>query len=302
MKNLKYIIVIVLSFVFIWYFFIKQYDYLISFKIKTSPGNLYTNLLDFNLVKSQIDSFAYVLNEKIPFSRINEDITVHDITINYDWKFNSINDSIVMVKVGLIEDENSFYNRLTAPFATTPFKKTALNIIKDFKNGIDYQLKNKIKVKISGIDTIPTITYAYLNFENIKMEEKAIEMMKNNSMLLMFIKEHNLKKGDFPFVIINNWNREDGTINFRYCFPIVTRDSMPNDNVIKFDTIQSMAAIRAIYNGNYKTSDRGWFALYEYSKRHNMSVDLKPIEFFKNNPQNGGNELEWVADIYMPLK
>jgi len=83
MKNLKYIIVIVLSFVFIWYFFIKQYDYLISFKIKTSPGNLYTNLLDFNLVKSQTDSFAYVLNEKIPFSRINEDITVHDITINY---------------------------------------------------------------------------------------------------------------------------------------------------------------------------------------------------------------------------
>ena len=302
MKKTKYIVIGVLSLFLIWYFLIKQYDYLVRFEIKTSPGNLYKSLEEFNLANSRIDSFTYVINDKTPFYRINEDITINNVTINFDWKFNSMNDSTTLVKVGLIQDKNSLYNRLTAPFVSTKFKKIAFSVIKDFEKGVDFQLKNKIKVTILGNDTIPQITYAYIDIANVKMDDKATEMIKNNSVLLTFVKEHNLKRGDFPFVIVNDWNLKEETISFRYCFPIVERDTLPIDNEIKYDKIQSIQALKAIYNGNYKTSDRGWFKLYEYAKNHEIGIEETPIEFYHNNPFYGGDELKWVTEVYMPLK
>lgn len=302
MKKTKYVIVGILSTFLIWYFLIKQYDYLVRFEIKTSPGNVYKSLEEFNLANSQMDSFAYVINHKIPFSRINEDITIKNDTINFDWKFNSVNDSITLVKVGLTESQNTLFNRLTVPFAMTKFKKTALNVIKDFEKGMRFQLKNKLKVKILGNDTIPQVTYAYIDIKNIKMEDKASEMIKNNSVLITFVRDHDLKNGDFPFVIINDWNLKEETISFRYCFPIVAKDTLPVDKEIKYGKIQPIPALKAIYNGNYKTSDRGWFALHEYAKNHEIGIEEKPIEFYHNNPFYGGDELKWITEVYMPLK
>jgi len=302
MKRLKYIGLALIFIFLIWYFFIKQYDYLVRFEINTSPGNVYKSLEEFNFTKSRSDSFSYRINDKVPFSWINEDVTIDSLNINFDWKFNSLNDSTSLVKIGLTENQNSLFNRLTAPFIATKFKRASLKVIKDFKTGMDFQLKEKIKVTIKDIDTIPSLTYAYIELENVKMEDKAKEMIKNNATLLAFITEHGLKKGNFPFVIIEDWNLVEETIDFRYCFPIVSKDTLPLNSEIKYDKTQSRPALKAEYNGNYRTSDRGWFALDEYAKRHNLMIQTNPIEFFKNDPHIGGNELEWVAEIYMPLK
>ena len=301
MKRLKYVGLALIFIFLIWYFFIKQYDYLVRFELKTSPGNVYKSLEEFN-AKSRSDSFSYHINDKDPFTWINEDITIDSLNINFDWRFKSLNDSISLVKIGLTENQNSLFNRLTAPFAITKFKRTSLKIIKDFKAGMDFQLKEKIKVTIKDIDTIPQLTYAYIEQENVKMEDKANEMIKSNATLLAFVTQHGIKKGNFPFVIIEDWNFTEGTIDFRYCFPIVSRDNLPQDSEIKYDKTQSKPALKAVYNGNYRTSDRGWFALYEYAKRHDMKIQTKPMEFFKNDPHTGGNELQWVAEIYMPIK
>ena len=97
------------------------------------------------------------------------------------------------------------------------------------------------------------------------MRNKAEQMMKNNSTLLKFLTEHDLKGGDFPFLKITNWDIENSKLAFRYCFPIKQKDTMPYHKYIKFDKLKPVKALKAIYNGNFITSDRGWFFLHEYA-------------------------------------
>jgi effector-binding domain-containing protein len=302
LKKTKYAIALVLLGSLIWYLLIKQHDYIVTFKADTSPGTLFKGLEEWNEISQNTDSFNYVLNNKKPFESFDETVEANNLTLQLDWDIEAINDTISEVKVGFTEKGHSIYNRLTAPFMKTPFKEKSINLIRDYKKGIDYQLKEKFKVKISGIDTIPKLSYAYIDLKHIKMEDKAKEMMKNNSFLVEFLNKHNLKKGEFPFVIVDNWDLNNDQIDFRYCFPIVDKDPLPFNEEIKYDKIKKSGhALKAIYNGNYKTSDRAWFGLYEYAKRHDININNQPVEFFQSNPFYGGDELKWVTEIYMPL-
>lgn len=301
LKKTKYGIALVLLGTLIWYLVIKPDDYIVTFKAVTSPGTLFKGLEEWNEISQKTDSFSYVLNNKKPFESFNETVETNNLTLQLNWDIEALNDTISEVVVGITEKEHSLYNRLTAPFLKTPFKEKSINLIRDFKKGIDYQLKEKFKVKIFGIDTIPELSYAYINLSHIKAKDKAKEMMKNNSFLVEFLNKHNLKKGEFPFVIVNHWDLNKDQIDFRYCFPIVETDSLPFNEEIKYDKIKADLALKAIYNGNYKTSDRAWFGLYEYAKRHHIDINDCPVEFFQSNPFYGGDELKWKAEIYMPL-
>ena len=95
---------------------------------------------------------------------------------------------------------------------------------------------------------------------------------------------------------------ENDSIQYNFCFPIIKGDSLPTHELIKYKQYQSEKAIKAIYNGNYVTSDRAWYALLDYAERENIEVHKTPVEFFFNNPNYGGNELQWKAEIYMPIK
>jgi effector-binding domain-containing protein len=275
---------------------------MVRFKIKTSPGTLYNGVEDWNLINQKLDSFDYKITDKKAYTFINQTINTKGKDLDFDWNFKSINDSITQVKVGISEKENSVYNRITAPFSNTLFKEMAINLIKDYKKGIEYQLKEKFNVKYAGIDTIPEINYAYIESKNINLRDKAEQMMMNNALLLSFLTEHNLRDGNFPFLIVDNWNLNKNIIDFRFCFPIEQRDTMPTHTNIRFDVLKSKKALKAIYNGNYMTSDRAWFTLHEYAKRHTINIENKPLEIFYNNPHNGGDELKWKAEIFMPIK
>ena len=61
-------------------------------------------------------------------------------------------------------------------------------------------------------------------------------------------------------------------------------------------------AIKATYNGNYITSDRAWYALLDYAEKNDILIDKKPLEVFYSNPNFGGDELLWEAEIFMPIK
>jgi len=47
---------------------------------------------------------------------------------------------------------------------------------------------------------------------------------------------------------------------------------------------------------------RAWYALINYAKKNNIEIEKKPVEIFYNNPNFGGNELDWKAEIYLPIK
>jgi len=42
--------------------------------------------------------------------------------------------------------------------------------------------------------------------------------------------------------------------------------------------------------------------LLDYAESHGIVVDKKPLEVFYSNPNFGGDELLWEAQIYMPIK
>jgi hypothetical protein len=302
MKKIKYLVPIILLGFLTWYLFIKPHDYIVKFKAKTSPGSLYTGVQEWNIINQKLDSFSYKINDKKAYTLISETINTNGMSLDLVWNFKSVNDSITQVIVGITEQENSIYNRITAPFSNTIFKETVINLINGFKDGIDYQLKTKYKTKYIGVDTIPEIYYAYIESTNVNLRDKAQEMMKNNATLLAFLTKHKLKGGEHPFLVINKWDLDKSKIDFRFCFPIKQNDSMPFHDEIKFDKLSSRKALKAIYNGNYITSDRGWFLLHEYAKRHTINIENNPIEIFYDNPFYGGDELKWKAEVYLPIK
>jgi len=42
--------------------------------------------------------------------------------------------------------------------------------------------------------------------------------------------------------------------------------------------------------------------LLDYAENHDIVVDKKPLEVFYSNPNFGGDELQWEAEIFMPIK
>lgn len=70
---------------------------------------------------------------------------------------------------------------------------------------------------------------------------------------------------------------------------------------MKFKTIAPIKGLRASYFGNFRTSDRAWFALMDYAKRKGVGLENKPLEHFLANPFNGGDELSWETQIIIPI-
>ena len=302
MKKIKYFIVFIFLGALVWYLFIKPHDYTIRFKVKTSPGNLSNSVEEWNLINQELDSFNYKITDKKAYSYINQTLNIKKRNLDLNWNFESLNDTITHVVVNVSEKRNAIYNRLTIPFLDTPFKETTLYLIRDYKKEIENQLEKKFKVENIRIDTIPETAYAYIAFKDVDMRKKAAQMMRFNSKLLEFIHLHELKNGNYPFLIVENWDLNKNRIDFRFCFPIKQKDAMPNHDYIKYDILQSKKVLKADYYGNYITSDRAWFALHEYAKRHNLAIENKPLEIFYNNPHYGGDELKWKAEVFMPIK
>ena len=94
---------------------------------------------------------------------------------------------------------------------------------------------------------------------------------------------------------------QNDSIVFNFCYPIIKKDSLPTIKDVVYKEFIGMKSLKAIYNGNYMTSDRAWYTLLDYAKKNAIEVDKKPIEFFFNNPNMGGDAFRWKAEIYMPL-
>jgi effector-binding domain-containing protein len=77
---------------------------------------------------------------------------------------------------------------------------------------------------------------------------------------------------------------------------------MPQHQIIKFKEIKSQKSIKAIYHGNYISSDRAWYKLLQYAEKKNMNLFSQPIEVYHNNPNFGSNDRDWKTEIYMPIK
>jgi effector-binding domain-containing protein len=282
-----------------WYFLIKQSDYIISFKAKTATGTISQGIQEWASNQNKAGKESATVLEKKGYEYLQLELSRGNHKIEYNCEITSINDSVSQVNIGVKELGHSLYNRLKAPFIDTPFKKEQIAKVTDFKNGLDQHLK-AFKVKIEGEGTSKSEFVAYVSLTSI-MSEKAQTMIGNDGNITGYLQKNNIKIIGKPYVEVTNWDRDKEILTFNYCFPVSKNAKTVADSKVKFKTIPALKGLKATYYGNFRTSDRAWFALLDYAKRNNIQLENKVLENFLANPFNGGNELEWETKIIIPF-
>lgn len=294
-KKIVFIVGILLFLSLLWYLFLKPYDYLVGFKAKTFPAAVGQSIKTWG---KSLQSTVTV--EKNGINQLMQEFQFNDSIHTYVWKIFPITDSTSKVNVYVTDVKNSLLNRLTIPFSQTAFERRTERTVFDFVNKLkDYT--NHFRVITVGEDHL-TQTYCACVALNGPQSEKALNMMKNYTLLNDFIIEGKLELNGKPFVEVTHWDKENEFISYNFCYPILPTDSIPENPIIKYKDRKGGKAIKAIYNGNYISSDLAWYKLLDFANAHDIDVDERPVEIFYNNPNVGGEELNWITEIYMPLK
>jgi len=288
-----------ISLFLIWYFLIKESDYCISFKVKAATGTVFQGIQEWTAAQLLKDKENYTFLEKRNFEFIKQRLEKDNVQMDYVWNISSINDSTTKVSVGIKDLNQSWYNKITVPFFTTDFKKEQIRKITDFKKGLDNHLQ-KFKVIIEGETLSKEVYVAYISLES-PLQEKAQNMIANDALITGYLYKNNIKIKGQPYLEITKWDLDNEKLQFNYCFPVDKNSKIVNDEIIKFKSIPAFRGLKATYYGNFRTSDRAWFALIDYAKKRNIKVNYHVLEHFLANPFNGGDELKWKTEIIMPL-
>lgn len=289
-------LIISLGFVTIgWYLFVRPFEYEVNFKARTVSGDIIETirLWDRTLNNTEILKVDSV-------DHLRQRVTLQDRTYIYDWYFKIVNDTTSQVNIKISEPSCRITNKLLVPFVNRAIEVDA----KDFVNKFYELLKIHLditSVKIEGEAETPEIFCLCKTVETTQIG-KANGMMKDYNLLTSFIDEFKLIVNGAPLVRITKWNHSQGLLKYDFCFPIVRTDSLPEADEIKYVNLHGKKSLKAIYHGNYITSDRAWYSLYNYAITHGYKIDGLPIEMFYNNPNMGGNEKAWKAEILLPVK
>ncbi len=295
MKKIFSIIGIILITSLVWYLFIKPYDYLVSIEVKTFPGAINQTIKTWSIsLKNSI------IIDQTDINNLKQRIQFNDSTYIYKWEIYAINDSTSKIKVYIKDVDHSLKNRIFLPFSNTDFEKRTKNTLVDFNKKLNEHIK-KFKITIEGESKLNSTYCAYVPIKSVQIG-KALGMMQNYNLLSSILVKNNVKLNGKPFVEITHWDMNNDSIYYNFCYPIIKNDSLPTHNLIKYKQFEAKKTIKAIYNGNYITSDRAWYALIDYAKKNDIEIEKKPIEIFYNNPNMGGNALKWKAEIYLPTK
>ena len=298
-KRVLIFLSILFSVFLVWYFFFKENDYTISFKVKTATGTVFQGIQEWANIQSEKSDEQFTTIEKRNFDFIKLTNKSGKEQFEYTWDIDPINDSITKVTVGIKELGHGFYNKITVPFFTTKFKEDQIKKITSFKDGLNDHLKN-FKVKIEGAGSSKEVFVAYIPLKSV-LQTKAQTLISNDALITGFLYDNNIKIEGRPYIEITNWNVDTETLEFNYCFPVNPNTKIIDSDLVKFKTIPTHKGLTATYYGNMRTSDRAWFALIDYAKRNGFEVSNQPLENYLDNPFNGGDELSWETKIIMPF-
>ena len=278
----------------IWYLFIYPYDYVVTFEAKANTGTinqsvkLWNNSLDHSQIRQ-----GETLGE------LQQSLVFGDSLLTYDWEISPVNDSVSRVRVYIKDSEHSLENKIKVPFFNTPLENRSRKSLKEFGKLLSNHLKN-IKVEIKGEGLLDGKYYAYVRCRS-KQFGKAGEMMQNFPLLDEYLVENGVQLDGKPFIEVLHWDQMNDSLEFNFCYPIIRNDSLPEHPDLKYGYQPPKKALIAVYNGNYMTSDRAWYELLDYAQRNHIEVTGNPVEVFYNNPNLGVDEINWKAEVFMPL-
>jgi effector-binding domain-containing protein len=294
MKKLGFILGTILLGIFI-YLFAYPYNYHVSFEAKTFPGTInqiiktWSNTLENSEILGQ--NGIYQVTQQIQFG---------DSTHIYEWNIQPIHDSLSKVKVYAKDKYNSLGNKLSVPFYDTNFEKRTRHTLIDFNQKLADHIKN-FKVEIVGEDATKT-TFCACTKVKTTQYGKADGMIRDFPLLNSFLLKNKIELNGPPFLEVINWQKENDSLDFKFCFPMIQMDILPEHPELEYRNYYGRKALKAVYNGNYITSDRAWYALIDYADKNDIEIEKLPVEVFFNNPNMIGNATNWKAEIYMPLK
>ncbi len=279
----------------LWYLFIKPYDYLVTFHARTVPGTINQSI---KLWGTTLEDSRLLSQEG--FTHLEQNIKFSDSTYLYQWDIIPLTDSTSKVKVYVKDLDHSFKNKIAIPFLKTDFEKRTIRTVKDFHEKLNEHIST-FRIKIIGKNELRSTYCAYVSV-NTSQFGKAQGMMNDFPLLNSILADNGIKLNGRPFLEVTEWNKETDSIQFDFCYPIIKSDSLPVHPDLKYKQFNSKNALMAIYNGNYITSDRAWYALLDYAGKNNIDITELPVEVFHNNPNMGGDALKWKTEVYMPLK
>ncbi len=298
-KLVSYSAVSLLLMAMVWYFFIKDYDYKITFRTPQAPGIVYSTLWGWNNWEPSSKKAVSTISKK-PFSELTQELYVSDSIIDIKWTIERESDSVTKITAFLTDKEHSLAQKLKVPFIKTNFVRWSLATAEHIKEGLKLHQE---EYKVSKVEKtmLKAKTCAYVTLE-CKLNEKAQLMIGHTIDVMDYLRNNNIVLTGDPFIEVTNWNLKDDLITFDFCFPIDEQDSYPDSNRVKIKKTKPQQVLKTMFNGNYKFSDRGWFTLMDYAERNNIEVKNLPVEVFLNDPHSGGDELKWEAEIYLPIK
>lgn len=297
-RRFKWILIVGILGLGVWYFFIKEHQYQVSFTVSEPPGILFKHILDWQNFDESEQEISVLSRD--PFSEIKQRVTSGDSTFLYHWCFKRTSDSVTKVIAYISDEKNGFTQKIQAPFRSNDFVKRS---VKNVKLVGDALLKKEERYRVHSIkDTILSSVFcAYIPLET-KINEKAASMIRNIGVVMDYIKLNDIPLIGDPFLEVTEWNTVESTIKFNFCFPISKPDSLPSHPEVKFKTTSEIKGLKAEFNGNYRISENAWYYLIDYAEVNNISVTRLPIEIFLNDPHSGGNPLEWKALIFLPIE
>jgi effector-binding domain-containing protein len=292
------IVGILLVFLGVWYFFIKDYNYKITFKTNQVPAIVYNQIIKYNDGEPSNNKVVSILN-KTPFNEIQQELKSGDSVIKLNWFLSKVNDSTTLVTLKIKDEAHSLKQNFQALFFKNSFVEKRISKVQQFGKEINQEAES-YKISLVTKAEMPFYNCAYISLEST-VQNKAITMLKNIEVLTNYIRDNNLEIGNNPFSEITDWNIENDSIKFNFCFPINEMDNYPLNESVKIKKTIKKEALKIVYNGNYRDSDMAWYGIIEYAKSNNINIKLRPFEIYLNDPHQGGNALEWQAEIYMPI-
>jgi effector-binding domain-containing protein len=280
----------------LWFFF-KDYNHKYSFTIDQSPRVVYDHLIRW---KHSNDSLINQINiDKHEGRKLIQEINIGNYIYRYKWNLKQIDERETKVIVKVLDIKNRLNQNLNSLDQQSNFFIINNELIKDFGQSL---LQNKKNYFLSDVEisSIPPLFSAYITLES-SSEDKALVMRNNIHRVMYYLNDNNIDLLSAPFLEIMHWNLEKDSLKFNFSFPIVERNYQENNDV-NFKKNLERKALKIIFNGNYKISDRAWLTLLDYAEYNRIDIEKTPIEIFLNDPQAGGDELDWEANVYLPLK
>lgn len=301
LKSTLRFIGIILLVLGIWYFFIKDYNYRVSFTTNQSQSIVYDHLTKWTGGKAQKERKVQTL-EKKPFNEVMQTYTFGDSVFRFDWDLKMIDENTTKVTAKVKDEQHGFLQNIMILDSDNHFKNESIASVQEFGESLIKNAENYILHSVRD-SVIPAQHCAYISVES-KTTEKASAMLKNIYFVMNYIKGNDeVELTGHPFLEVTEWNKENDSLKFDFCFPINKLDRYPERPAnVGIKQTKEKKALKTVFNGNYRISDRAWYQLMDYARFHDIKVSNLPVEIFFNDPHTGTNSLEWVAEVYMPIE